>query len=63
MVERILGIIAKEALVHIPTLPFTSCMTRKKSLTFSESFKLLFLKAVGLNKRLVLGLTQSFFAK
>lgn len=62
-VERILGVTAKQALVHILTLPFTSCMVRKKSLTFSESFKLLFLEAVGLNKRSVLGLAQRFFAK
>lgn len=54
MVERILGIIAKQTLVEILALAFTSYMTWEKLLKFSESLKFLFLEAIGLNKRLVL---------
>lgn len=48
------GIIAKQTLVQILALAFTSYMTWEKLLKFSESLKFLFLQAVGLNKRLVL---------
>lgn len=57
--ERILGIIAKQTGSDLDSAIY---LTRKKSLKFSESLKLLFLEAAGLNKRLILGLTQSFFA-
>lgn len=57
MVERILGIIAKQTLVQILAQPVTSSMTWKKSLKFSESLMFIFLEAVELNKRLALGVT------